>query len=303
VLGASLVLKQSFSRTWEQAPVSAIFNDIAQMVMFATDIDDPKVVYPQFSNPGQSGWRMLRRLAEDFGYTVYARNTQLYFLSPSSIILRKGGNSPTFHTDAVNQPGTIVTFESEGPGDFLTLEGRQNMNHYVYGVDPVAIAPIQAGSSPAQASPAVLARHPTVPVVDRLETSSVVSTPQWAQEMADGAARRNHFPIRACARLAGDPRVSPATGVQLRGVGDKHSGLWEVERAVHRVSGGKYSLDVELGRDSDRGWGSRASGARRVVRPRLSPFASSVDPGPPPGVLVNGVWRSAWGPQRSVASA
>src|SRR5207302_1326827 len=89
VLGASLQLKQIFSKSWQQTPVEQIVRELAGSVMFSTDIAHADMVYPQFSNPGQSSWKMLRRLGEDTGNFVYARNTHLYFLDAAAIIQRK----------------------------------------------------------------------------------------------------------------------------------------------------------------------------------------------------------------------
>jgi phage protein D len=303
VLGASLQLKQVFSKSWEKTTVDQMVRELAGSVMFSTDIDNASMLYPQYSNPGQSGWKMLRRLGEDTGNFVYARNTHLYFFDAATIIRRKGGTSPTFHTQKVQNPASIITFEADGNSDFLTCEGREKANRYLYGIEPKTVEMFLAGSNPGSFPTGRLARQVTEPIVDKLETGANASDAGWAQTLVDGAAKRNRYNIRAWARLNGDPRVAPSTGVILRGLGDKHSGLWIVLKVTHNLSSQKYTMDVELGRDSTVGTGSIVSFGRRVVRPRLDPFARVISLDPPPSILSNGVWRSAWGPTKAAVNA
>jgi phage protein D len=273
-VGASFSLMEGGYDGFKDITASAMARRIAtKFRLDATHVQDHARVFPTITQSGRSYWKLLVDLAERCGYTLYCRNTNLYFhdrlaaLSKQRSIPIYGGPSG----------GKIYKFKAQIGR--TTPTGGKLAHRAAFGVDPYQGKPILAQVNTQSTKP-VLGNTPLKALFLQGETARSVQSLSEGRMDLEASAAHNVLSVTAQAELEGNVRVRPGDAVFFKNLGPTNSGRWYVISARHVISSSDYRVEVELGRDA-------------VTSSVGSPPSVGAFPALRSSRAVNGVWIAA----------
>lgn len=284
--GASHVLDTGVQTTWKQRTVPSVVQEVSRSVNFDVTVEGHGQVFPDLAAAGDPLWRRLVEMAQDIGFSFYAKNTRLMLHSRLYNVRRLRGEAPVFYSAPTQRHHSLFEF---APQDGLAPVGMRRTNHVVQGLNHAG-RPFQVTGGVAKGE---LGRTMLLPQGTSYENIGR-STPEAARWVLAARAENNRFNVVATAKTAGDARVHQTWPIIIAGVGELYEGLWFVRRVVHNITDPTYTMEMELGKDAH-GSSIAIPGARdrRVVDIRNNPQ------GRPkavlsPTVLANGRWQAQW---------
>lgn len=297
VVGPSWVLKEPVQRNMRGRTGSSIMREVAEAYKFTTDVDESDVVWDSVNSPGMSDWQFLVMVAKKMGNCFFCNKTEICSFDQFDHLRRRPGTTPVFiGPEAPGQSVTIDKFKAVS-GE-TTPDGGEKALRVGHGIDPRTGEVFTIQHDPTNI--AMLGRETTSPIFTKFEQGLVLESRAQAADRLTSLAKVNRFYIQATATLLGDVKVTQGSIVSLLGLGERNSGFWYVHEVEHILDGQSYEMEVKLGRDSSGSLGDEGlSAGRRTVRERYDPFDRRVAL-PPPTLLVNGQWRSAYAAKRQV---
>lgn len=285
-IGASYVLKQPAQNIWVGRTVSSVVQEIADGVLFSTQIGDHPQVWNNLSQDGKPSWDFLASLASKLGWLLYADNTDLHFHEylpdfqgmRDNAVLFGAGRNPV-------GPGSVITFHAirgeTVPG--AGIKGGRRLG----GVDPRSGDVFTLEDDGEVWPGGVMGAKTQAPLFLQYEDMAAGSLDE-ARSQIDGATQANRWYIQAKAEVTGTPRIRPGVLAAFDGLGKRHDGYWYVQAVEHEIIGGRYRMYLDLGRDSE--WD-------QYLRPdpRARRSITGAQNVVPDTILTNGVWRAAHG--------
>lgn len=249
--------KNRQSRTFENVTRSEVAEKIGKLNGFGSaqmDIEDTKIRHVHITQPTITDAEFLKRLANAEGFEFYVDASGLHFHE------RKWDQAPLkklrWFTDSV---GEIVsgTYESESK----KKKGRVKTS----GRDPLTGEPITVDSkneTVPRTSLATVLEHVDsqtgqsnlqLRIADDDVRPSLEASGPAAKRSSDAAYKkqqRSSFKLKLV--VVGDPSLHAKSIVEVTGIGKRWSGLWYVEKCVHKLDT-HYVTDLECVRDAHNG--------------------------------------------------
>jgi phage protein D len=250
IISTGLVLKTRRSRVFSNLTASNIVKRIADENGLRSDIEPHPRIFHQVAQAGCSDWELLVDLARRIGYSVRVEGVTLQFVSRATLARHYRAMAPTLtvNRDDFTRPlglRDVLAF-TPSVSDHQQTMTESLAQHVVTGMD-LAGRPFEVMASKL-ASPG---RVQGIPVQSQIHTVESAQSRVEAQQIAEGKAESNRYPVQAHAVLWGDPRVAPNRVIRLTGLGDGLSGYWTVLEAIHEVKSGPiYQMEVILGTES-----------------------------------------------------
>lgn len=239
---------------------------------------------------GQSEWEFLVELAKASGRTCHVNGTQLDFYDPSTTLVQPDPVVPTFYEKDSGKGMTVLDFTPDN-NEVSADPGRRKRTRIFQSLDRNG-NPIFLTDDGTNVSHRFGSRY-RAPLFTEYVSSIVAHSPQDAKALLPALTTDNRFYIRAQAILSGNVQVTQETPIVIEGVGIRDSGLWQVISVTHHVGWQWYSMECELGRDSDFDNGIRPLNPPGVARTFMTSYGS-VPITTPPTILNNNVWRAAF---------
>lgn len=294
-LGASMIFKEPKHFVYSSRTIPSIIREIVDGAKFSADIQDDDTVWDGVVWDGVPAWSFMVGLAKRIGWSFYSMGTEIQFHDRGRELLKGKDNAPVF-THSQN----LFLFSTKRGDETPTDAVRANRK--VYGLDPRTLQVVSATNAAEISVREQLGFTSVDPVFTAYETDQVVSSVGQASKVLDGLTYANRWHIQAQAKVAGMGRFRQDRMVLLLGLGQQDNGYWYTMGVDHIYDSGEqsYTMEIQLGRDSAGDTGESPSNpGQRIVKQRLDPFGEPVA-APPPTLLVNGNWRSAWTAQRQV---
>jgi phage protein D len=222
--GATYPLRDAGEAFWaDGTPTSQVVAMIATQFRLSSSVTSTDVPAP----PGphnESWWGYLRRCADELGWVVRARATDIEFM-PRRLDV---DTQLLYVQDPRNQLGTqIYEFEAT-TGD--TVPGARKATTAMGVADDGTVITMTDNSLINTVAARVVGPSLTGTVLARPVTSAAEAAVQLTAQ-----AERSRFAITAEACLTGDSRIRNGATVLLRGLDDLNNGFWYVDEADHVV--------------------------------------------------------------------
>ena len=284
-IASSFVMKDRISKIWTNRTAPEIVTELGKMYGCNVITVPNKTRFSQQSMSGHSVWEKIHELGNQIGHGVKMVGNDLYFLPIDKMIDTFVSTIPSlsfldpftnYYTN-YNAP-TLNKFEAK-MGDFVQSDNVNRTTKVVSGVDPVTGKIYKSTSSPHTVGKQVR-QSITAPLFSTIETSTVVSSAQMAQDMADAKAHNARLAIPAKGDALGDPRISPWSTVEINGTGITSDGFWVVKSATHTIHyDGRYFTSFTCATDGtglNKPSATRPSGASLVpLRDLISPLTTA----------------------------
>lgn len=267
-LGASYVMKQASQKVWSHVTADQVVAEIAKKYGFAYHAMPHPRVYEILSQPGQTDWAFLVRLAQQSGYTLRAENTALYFDEMSNDYKANIASARYAILRDANHPQGMSMFK-------FTPEITENSDHSgaMKAATAVGGVSLTDGSSLVQTNqkrPIPSRSVAKSEMFDRFNTSAVISNTNVATAEAIAADARAMYPYRGHATLLGDATLRPDLPIYLDGLGKEYSGYWTILGTEHIFEEHMYTTELYVGTDSLGGTNTGFAGTP-VKAPSLVP--------------------------------
>jgi phage protein D len=253
IIGASFAMKAQAQTIYKNVTADQVIKEIASKYNFVCySVTHPRV-HPQLAQAGQSDWELMVRLAKQAGYTLRAKNTELYFQPIMEDYTNFRTEAPKFIMRPASDPNgsTIYSFKPM-IGESIPYEDATKGAVAVNGVDTVNSEPISATQQVRSNKTRVKQQ---TEFFDRFDTSTVITDNLTANYEAEAAENRNYFPYRAKVEVLGNPNLRPDMPIYLDGVGEPYAGYWVILEATHNVveeelNRQRYTTTLTVGTDS-----------------------------------------------------
>lgn len=232
-IGASGNMRNQSEEVFKNITADQIVKKIANKYGFASYAVPHPRVYPQVSQAGRSDWQLLVRLAKQNGYTLRARNTELYFQPVLEDYTRYRSEAKYFSLqNPENRLGTTIYNFDPVIGESIDFKDSFKAAVAVAGVDQYSKSTLKTTKQ----KRSVKTRKKKKPeVFDRFATDIVVNDSETAKYEAEAAENRNAFPYRAWVEVLGEPSLRPDMPVYLDNLGETYSGYWTILSTEHKV--------------------------------------------------------------------
>jgi phage protein D len=250
-MGPSYQMKNQRQRAWTKARVSDIALQIAGEYRFHAQVESHPQVFDLITQPGESDWALLVRLAKRIGFVFFVSGTTLVFRSRGLHLQERRRSAPTV-TYRDSSAGSVVR------SDILTFtphlsennvyDGVRKGQHSVSGIDPRTgqiVADHRTGASNTAYRPVNTSGQFTL-----VNTSMVVGSVQEAQTRNSGHDELARLQHRADAVVEGVSRLRQCDEIYIDGVSRDYAGYWTVLGVTHTIGYQKYRMKLELGTDS-----------------------------------------------------
>jgi phage protein D len=233
VIGASFSMKQQAQKVYKNTTADQVVKEIAAKHNFVCYAVPHPRVHPQLAQAGQSDWELMVRLAQQSGYTLRVKNTELYFQPIMEDYTNYRAEAPKFIMRPASDPNgsTIYSFKPM-IGESIPYEDAINGASAVTGVDTTNSEPISV-THQLQVNKTRAKQQPDF--FDRFDTHIVITDNLTAGYEAEASENRNYFPYRAKVEVLGHPNLRPDMPIYLDGVGEPYSGYWVILEATHHI--------------------------------------------------------------------
>jgi phage protein D len=228
------------TRVFTQMSDSDIVQKIARECGLRANVDATSQVYDHVFQDYQTDMEFIQDRAERVGCFAYVRDGTLHFCQqPSS-----GGQVPVLEWGQ-----NLRNFQAR-----FTAAGQVSEVE-VYGWDPKAKQAIIGKASSPNGTPTVDNESHGGNVAERafnIASQDVVNNrPLWTQGEADKLAQsvldeKCHAFFHGEGTCFGNPAVRAGADIELKGIGERFSGIYRVSRAIHRYDLEGYITEFEI---------------------------------------------------------
>lgn len=248
IIGPSHVMKQAALQVYSNTTASEVVKKIAKKYRFNYDITPHKRIYPQISQTGISDWSLMKRLAQQCGYTLRADGVNLYFKPLTEEYSKMKAFAPYYTAADPGSPAKPSLYNIKPIiGDTLEFSDGYKAAAAVSGVDP------KTGKNFSVVNPKTPAgtRGARTPdIFDRYEYRTASQSFEAAKFEAKAVDERNSFPYRARAEIIGSPELSVDMPIYIDNVDSEINGYWTILELSHYVRDGKFTTLLTIGTDS-----------------------------------------------------
>lgn len=299
-VGASWPLKEPISAVFTNVSSAGIATQVATTNYLDVDAPATSYIWPAKNVSGATTWEFLCDLARTSGLTCAMNGTQLRFYDPTTILKRNNSVVPVFYEKDSGVGSTVLEMTTDVT-EVSSTEGRRKRNRIFQGTDIRSGNPIFSSDDGSNQGNFLGGRYLS-PLFEEFVTDMVLHDQATANALLPPRTTENRYYIRGRARLSGNAAVVQESPIVLEGLGQRDSGIWQVLTVTHHIKKNWYSLECELGRDSDFDNGIRPGLPANVARARLDPYETIVFNNPPT-TLINGRWRASWTSKQVLGAA
>lgn len=245
-VSAGFPLKRRRQRIWTQVTAPDVAQALALEHGLAFDIEPHARIFPQISQSSESDWALLRGLADRIGYSLRVEGVTLQYMSKARLerYYRPMAMPITIEpTDNALEVGLRDAIEfvplmaEQAPESPDSLSRRR-----LAALD--ANGHVIAAVSQSMTTPG---RQPLDPLYDTY-LSAVARTIQETNQIVIDASETARYPMKATAKIYGDPHIAPNRNLLINGQDNDLAGYWTVLCATHHIiPGSGYTMDLMLG--------------------------------------------------------
>lgn len=273
--GASLNMKSTKTRVWENASVVTIAKGMAETYGFSLDVIDDGFKLPKIVQAKQSDWEFLNTFCTTYGYSISVNATHMHIWDPFKAI----GRRPSYETltapikSSTPSPGTILKFN--GTFGYLTPEGV-SWNYSVDSIDSNGTIATSVGdhTDPEFSWSGVGHRSKYSSALH----SSALSIGEGQKLVA--AEIRKKLPFNAVVEANSTIGTVPGGIVNIEGYKSNFEGLWYVKAVKHTIGGASCITTLNIARDFN-------TTSEYIVPP------TELSDNPPDSKYVNNRWQSS----------
>lgn len=262
----SRVFRQTGQEVWTKKTAPEIVSSIAKDFGMKPIVKKHGIRWPQVAQRGRSYWELMSHLANQIGYGLLVRGTEVLFLPVSNFVdasfdsapflsAMEAGPGPEGYRIRVESVTTLAGATSE-VGSF------PNDASFVTSVDPVKGKVATSKKSPGTALKRT--KKGSSPFVSY--STAVAHSKGDTELLAEGRAQRGLMSIDAEVYCSGSAELRPYMPVYLNAKDPDLSGWWIVKSATHKISRSEqnYTCDLVISTDTlGRSAIPPRSGARR----------------------------------------
>lgn len=273
--GASVNMKSTNSKIWENCSVVSIARELSDKYGFSVDVVNDGFSIPQVAQAKKSDWGFLSWFCDTYGYAFTVHGTHMHIWDPFKAI----GRRPSFevlvspNNVASAQPGGILRFN--GSFGYLTPDGV-SWNYQVDSLDNSGVSVTSTGDhlSSDMSWSGVGHRSKYTSALSASSNSIIES------EKIIGAKIRKNLPFNAVLDVHAALGTVPGGVVKVTGYGAKFEGLWYVNSVRHVIGGSSCISTLDISRDFN-------LTSEYIVPP------TELAETPPTARYVNGEWKTS----------
>lgn len=239
-IGLTFLMKDSRSGVWKNKSINEVVPIVAKRNGLKAVVSGHPARYSQITQQGESDWEFLQRLADMSGYTIAVKDKTIFFKTIEEIVDDSIGGMPILYQEQTFMP-PYSSFEEQTLDKFTPLYGEylespelsNNSFKITRGVDPVKALTFTTTESP-KTKQQVRKTKPDPIFTQYL--NAVANTKEFSQSIAKAKATKARFNIPANFRSQGDPRITPNTLVEVKGILGDADGYWLVHKVTHYLN-------------------------------------------------------------------
>lgn len=273
--GASVSMKSTVTRTWENVSTVTLAGTLADKYSFSLEVFKDQFVLPKIIQTKQSDWEFLTEFCKKYGYAVSVHGTNMRLWDSNKALGRKQSFEVLSTPKSVNdlQPGSILKFN--GTFGYLTPEGK-SYNYSVESIDDSGVVTKTTGRTDNSSLMWSGVGKPT-----RFNSSLVTSSNSvYESEKIIEASFKKGLPFNAKVETAAALGTVPGGIVLVEGYGSNFEGLWYVRGVEHEILGSNCISKLKISKDFNT--------TNNVVFP-----PSEVGDTPPTPKFVSKTWRAS----------
>ena len=278
--GASLKMKGSKTRVWENASVVTIAKDMATTYGFSLDVFDDGFKLPRIVQAKQSDWEFLNTFCSTYGYSISVNATHMHIWDPFKAI----GRRPSYEAltapirSSNPSPGSILKFN--GTFGYLTPEGV-SWNYSVDSIDNNGTINTSVGDHTDPEFSWSGVGHGSK--YNSALRNSALSVSEGQKLVA--AEIRKKLPFNAVVEANSTIGTVPGGIVNIEGYKTNFEGLWYVKEVKHTIGGSNCVTTLQL-------WVAKISRDFNTTSEYLVPPTELAE-NPPDSKYVNNRWQSS----------
>jgi hypothetical protein len=273
-LGASYVMKGAKNRLWENAPISAIAQDMCKKYGFSLDVPKDGYSEPVKAQISESDWEFLTITAEQLGYRVTVHGTHMHIWDPFKAIgrLLSYTNLYTARSALSNAPGLILRLQ--GTFGYLTPEGFST-NYQTASLDSFGNI-LTVRSDSLSESQSWSGNGHSSKFFNEIN-DNVDNVAQATKRMS--AKNKQFYAFNAHLEVTDGLGILPGGVVNLLEYNSNFDGLWYVRSVRHKFERSSYKTELHIARDFNT--------TKEFTTPPVSSYET-----PPAPSLLSGSWRA-----------
>jgi len=292
-------------KVWKKPPPGILYSEIAEEIAarhgLAPKVTPTKVRHLRVAQSNVSDAEFLKRLAEKArpsdgdgvtGYVFYVQDDQLHFHPPGldrqpTFVLEyftdtKGvlrSFRPTTRSQGAKGAGTETKAIGVDPRKKETVEHRASNKNTPERTALGKRTYLVDGNTGEETYEEQESGH-IVPSAERSEGFHEEPAQEPAQDVAEGKFKKAELgQVEATALTIGIPALGAKQNVELKGVGQKFSGVYYVESVRHEFGEGGYSCELKLKKNAlGKGAGRKSDEAKARQNDREAPPVPKEEP-------------------------
>lgn len=272
--GASVSMKSTKIRVWENASTVSIAKTIADDHGFSLDVIKDSFVIPQIVQTKQSDWEFISDFCKKYGYSVTVHGTHMRLWDSNKALGRMQSfeilSAPSKVANL--QPGSIIKFH--GTFGYLTPEGVA-YNYSVESIDNTGRMLKTTGKYDDSSLMWSGVGRPT-----RFNSSLLASSnsPHESEKIIEANFKKK-LPFNATVDTISALGTIPGGVVLLTGYNSKFEGYWYVRSVEHEIIGSNCATKLRISKDFN------------LTNTAVMP-SSEISKDPPPSRFVNKSWKA-----------
>lgn len=272
--GASVSMKSTKTKVWNNASTVSISKTIAEDHGFSLDVIKDSFVIPQIVQTKQSDWEFMSEFCKKYGYSMTVHGTHMRVWDINKALGRMQSfeilSAPT--KVASLQPGSILKLH--GTFGYLTPEGESS-NYSVESIDNNGQILKTTGNYENSNLMWSGVGRPT-----RFSSSLMVSSnsPHESEKIIEANFKRK-LPFNATVYTVAALGTIPGGVILLTGYNAKFEGYWYVRSVEHEIIGSNCATKLYISKDFN------------LTNTAVMP-ASEISKDPPSSRFVNKTWKA-----------
>jgi len=277
--GASVSMKSTNTRVWENASVVTISKAMAETYGFSLDVIDDEFKIPRIVQAKQSDWEFLNTFCVTYGYSISVNATHMHIWDPFKAI----GRRPSYETltapisSAQPSVGSILKFN--GTFGHLTPEGDSG-DCSIDSIDEKGTTITSTGKT--TDSEFAWSGIGSVSKYNSSYSSSLrrsASSVSEAQKLVSAEIRKK-LPFNAVVEANSTIGTVPGGIVRVQGYKSNFEGLWYVKEVRHTIGGSSCVTTLNISKDFN-------TTSEYIIPP------TQLADNPPDSKYVNDRWQSS----------
>lgn len=251
-VAASRAFRQTGQEVWKNKSAPEIVASIARSLGMKPIVKKHGIRWPQVSQSGRSYWEVMADLANQIGYGLLVRGTEVLFLPISNFVDVSFESAPVMSAMQAGpgSDGYRIRVESVSALTGSTSESGSFPNDatLVTSIDPVKGRVTTSKRSPGTA----LKRKKKGVSPYTAYSTSVAHSKKDTELLAEGRAQRGLMSIDAEVHCSGSAELRPYMPIYLDAKDPDLSGWWIVKSVAHRINreDQNYVCDVVISTDT-----------------------------------------------------